>query len=801
MVNRNRYFQVVFCCLIFAAFGAQAQTTVQANRVIAKDSIRVGSRWVYLVDPDSTFTTVSHRAVPTTKAVRDFVLNSAVDTIYVLTGAGDAPDTICISGPHCALLPQSLTTAEIAELISDSLATIPGTDLSFVGMGSPATLESSTGDDVQFAAGTGIGFNVSGGQLSISNTGILGSGTTNQIPKFTGSNTIGNSSRLSEVSGYIFRVGGFHNSNATGLDIWADGSNPYITQTNDNNNYLIIRTNGGSLSLSRRSDNATTAIFARTNSYLLGNLLLGAVSGTPAARLHVTGSGATSATNSFLAENSSGTDALTVRDDGLVSIFGAAYTEYLNTKGIYSQTNAGGAGLRVRYSDGAASIGNLVPDGTTQLRLRGMGATGSTITFDVTNTSNTRLFRILDNGQTEIPIRSGTATEIGGFTSGGVVTNVAKGNGLTIVSGTLDVNRDSFPTYNIFTKNSSFTANRTGTISEDNYLLFTSTNSESGLPYKCYFGTVEDDIYTGDFVFGRYSLTGDAGNYLMDFDGYSYDEGGNAKYWAAYDGSSSSSLTYSASNFQVIVNTVGGLCKIRATDAGIAILEGENGIEFKDGPVTNMMTLNTDAARLESTLILVNDAADLAEDGQIWKEENRLNFNTANLSTALSGVMFTGTTDATVANTTTETTLIPSGEGTVTIPANYLKAGKTITVEAWGIYTADASPSTLEIKASLGGVLLCTTGANTMTTSEGGQWHTTITFTCRTTGASGTVMSQGETRFNHAVGAGTTYWMRRSATNTVNTTGPLPFNLIGKHGAADADNSITLTNINITVKN
>ena len=47
---------------------------------------------------------------------------------------------------------------------------------------------------------------------------------------------------------------------------------------------------------------------------------------TASARLHVKGSGSTSATTSLLVENSSGTDILTVADDGVVKIDGQAYS-------------------------------------------------------------------------------------------------------------------------------------------------------------------------------------------------------------------------------------------------------------------------------------------------------------------------------------------------------------------------------------------------------------------------------------------------------------------------------------------
>jgi hypothetical protein len=169
--------------------------------------------------------------------------------------------------------------------------------------------------------------------------------------------------------------------------------------------------------------------------------------------------------------------------------------------------------------------------------------------------------------------------------------------------------------------------------------------------------------------------------------------------------------------------------------------------------------------------------------------------------TASSSTIFTGTADATVANTITETTLIPTGVGTVTLPANYLIAGKTIKIDAWGIWTEDAVPSTLELRAELGGTLLCTTGAQTMVTSEGGEWHMEVIFTCRSTGVSGTIYSQGEVDFMSAFTTSVKHWMRRSATNAIDTTVSNAIDLTATHGAADADNSITTTNITVTVLN
>ena len=191
------------------------------------------------------------------------------------------------------------------------------------------------------------------------------------------------------------------------------------------------------------------------------------------------------------------------------------------------------------------------------------------------------------------------------------------------------------------------------------------------------------------------------------------------------------------------------------------------------------------------------------EDGETWTSSTQkaLVSNQAGITQTLSGVIFTGTADATVADTTAEMSLIPTGIGTVTLPADFLVVGKTIKIDAWGIWTEDAVPSTLELRAELGGTLLCTTGAQTMVTSEGGEWHMEVIFTCRSTGVSGTIYSQGEVDFMSAFTTSVKHWMRRSATNAIDTTVSNAIDLTATHGAADADNSITTTNITVTVLN
>lgn len=123
MAYRNIYSAVIFFVALFFAGEIGAQTTVHANRVIAKDSVRIAGRWVKLVSTDSTFSAANHTSLPTTKAVYDFVVESAIDTIYVIDGGTD-PDTICIRADLCAVLPPGLSAEEVADQIADSLDAI-----------------------------------------------------------------------------------------------------------------------------------------------------------------------------------------------------------------------------------------------------------------------------------------------------------------------------------------------------------------------------------------------------------------------------------------------------------------------------------------------------------------------------------------------------------------------------------------------------------------------------------------------------------------------------------------------------
>lgn len=165
------------------------------------------------------------------------------------------------------------------------------------------------------------------------------------------------------------------------------------------------------------------------------------------------------------------------------------------------------------------------------------------------------------------------------------------------------------------------------------------------------------------------------------------------------------------------------------------------------------------------------------------------------------GNIFTSTADATVTNTTTETTLLGTGVGTKTLPANFFVAGKTIRIRVKGIKN-DPGTHTLRIKAKYGATVVLDTGVqNSKATTGSTEFSVDTIITCRTTGASGTVMAQGE--FIYFQDAITLYQnqMVNTAAITINTTTSNALDVTATWGTASATDTITGTNVTIEILN
>lgn len=177
----------------------------------------------------------------------------------------------------------------------------------------------------------------------------------------------------------------------------------------------------------------------------------------------------------------------------------------------------------------------------------------------------------------------------------------------------------------------------------------------------------------------------------------------------------------------------------------------------------------------------------------------------------LAGVIFTATADATVSNTTSETSILGTGVGTKTIPANFWVAGKTVRVIVYGTlaYTNSTTP-TIQFKAKAGSVAVCDSGVSTLATNTGTATATPFTYTAlltaRTTGASGTVMCQAfATHSSNTSGATTaptrTFPTPSTAVVTVDTTASAALDVTAQWGTGSAANTVVGTNVIIEVLN
>lgn len=160
-----------------------------------------------------------------------------------------------------------------------------------------------------------------------------------------------------------------------------------------------------------------------------------------------------------------------------------------------------------------------------------------------------------------------------------------------------------------------------------------------------------------------------------------------------------------------------------------------------------------------------------------------------------SGVVFAQTADATVGNSTAETTLTAAGTGTRVLPANILSAGKTIRVTARG-YVSETGNPTFRVRIKLGATTILDTTAVSFTGNLTNQeWSVSADITCRTTGVSGTVMGQG--RF--VCETGDVFGMVLTAAVTVNTTTTETVDVTAQWGTAAAGDTITCTNLTVEV--
>lgn len=160
--------------------------------------------------------------------------------------------------------------------------------------------------------------------------------------------------------------------------------------------------------------------------------------------------------------------------------------------------------------------------------------------------------------------------------------------------------------------------------------------------------------------------------------------------------------------------------------------------------------------------------------------------------------VFIQTTNKTVANTVTETSLIDGGVGQLTIPANFFTVGKTLKFELLGFHSATSNP-TLRVRVKIGSVTVCDSGAVSTANSTNDLVQLNAMITCRTTGVSGEVHGHG---YWQELGSGfNNFQMVNTSPVVIDTTATNTFDITVEWGTASASNTITSTNVIIWVIN
>lgn len=133
-------------------------------------------------------------------------------------------------------------------------------------------------------------------------------------------------------------------------------------------------------------------------------------------------------------------------------------------------------------------------------------------------------------------------------------------------------------------------------------------------------------------------------------------------------------------------------------------------------------------------------------DGDEWydsTQKNQVAFLDG-IKQVRSGTLFAATTDKTVTNTSSETSIIGTGVGTATLPTNFFVAGKTVRIIGGGAYSTALTPGNLTIKIKYGSIIVASVViTNLLTSASSVPFLFEAYMTCRTTGSSGTIQPNG----------------------------------------------------------
>ena len=145
-----------------------------------------------------------------------------------------------------------------------------------------------------------------------------------------------------------------------------------------------------------------------------------------------------------------------------------------------------------------------------------------------------------------------------------------------------------------------------------------------------------------------------------------------------------------------------------------------------------------------------------------------------------------------ITNTTTETNLIDTGVGTLSVPANGFKVGDSFSGQFMGILSS-LNNATLNLRVKSDSVVLATSGAQTLASASNSVWLLTLNFTIRALGVAGvasivTVGTFYDIKQSNSQQQGFSFYSINST--TFNTTIANNLNVTAQWGSASTSNSL-----------
>ena len=250
-------------------------------------------------------------------------------------------------------------------------------------------------------------------------------------------------------------------------------------------------------------------------------------------------------------------------------------------------------------------------------------------------------------------------------------------------------------------------------------------------------------------------------------------------------------VTYAANNFTGSITT-----------NQVAVGSGSNAF-------SGSSNLTWDGTRFSTTgAINIATRAATSSSGDVWHDSTQkgIAIYMSGIQQLLTGVIFTQTATSTdVTNTTTPTTILSTGVGTKTLPANFFVAGKTVRLTIKGRISSDNASMTGTLDIKFGSTVVASTGSVDLLAFSDDYFEIVVDITCRTTGGSGTVAAIGRVlgaRPPSTLGPPTQIIsMTNSSTVTLDTTASQAIDAVITWGSADTDNHITTQVCSIEVLN